>query len=59
MLPSGSAIASAGRIRPNTMSFGSFTTPSTSPLSTMTFKATLVNSPKNAFQSPGTHQRTG
>ena len=46
---------SAGRMRPKTMSSGSLTTPSTSPVSTITFSRTLVNRPKKAFQSPGTH----
>src|SRR5579863_2641296 len=46
---------SAGRTRPNTMPSGSFTTPRHRPVSTITFSATLVNSPKNPFQSPGTH----
>src|SRR5665811_83798 len=54
-------------MRPNTVSGGSFTTPKHSPDRTMTFKRTLVNRPKNPFQSPGTqsfisgspeHQRT-
>src|SRR5215216_4677869 len=58
MLPSGRAMPSAGRMRPKTMSFGSLATPSTSPVRTMTLRATLVKSPKKAFQSPGTHQRT-
>src|SRR5580692_8920966 len=47
---------SAGRMRPNTMSSGSLTTPRHSPVSTMTFSATLVNRPKKPFQSPWTHQ---
>src|ERR1700693_3402145 len=52
-------MASAGRMRPKTRSPGSLTTPSVSPVRTMTFSTTLVKRPKNAFQSPGTHQRTG
>src|SRR3981081_2117940 len=48
----------AGRIRPKTIASGSFTTPSTSPVSTSTLSSTLVNNPKNAFQSPGTHKGT-
>ena len=52
-------MASAGRMRPNTTSSGNFTTPRTNPVSTMTFNMTLVKSPKNAFQSPGTHNFTG
>src|SRR5262247_3619376 len=49
---------SAGRIRPNTTSSGRFTTPRQSPVRTITFRTTLVNSPKKPFQSPGTHHRT-
>src|SRR6516165_8777578 len=49
----------AGKIRPKTISFGSLTTPRQSPVSTITFSTTLVNRPKNPFQSPGTHQRIG
>src|SRR5262252_2124388 len=49
---------SAGRIRPNTTSSGRFTTPRQRPVSTITFRTTLVNSPKKPFQSPGTHHRT-
>src|SRR5262249_37671549 len=52
-------MARAGRIRPNTMSPGILTTPRVRPVSTITLSTTLVKRPKNAFQSPGTHQRTG
>ncbi len=45
-------------MRPNTVSAGRCTTPRHSPVSTITLRITLVNSPKNPFQSPGTHQRT-
>ena len=38
---------------------GSSTTNSTSEVSTITLRMTLVNSPKNAFQSPETHHRAG
>src|SRR6516164_2458210 len=48
---------SAGRMRPYTMSAGRLTTCRQSPVSTMTFRTTLVNRPKKPFQSPGTHQR--
>src|SRR5579883_3232969 len=50
---------SAGRMRPKTMSPGSLMTPRHRPVSTMTLSTTLVNRPKNPFQSPGTHQRMG
>src|SRR5271163_1597328 len=43
-------------MRPNTMPSGSLTTPRQRPVSTITFNATLVNRPKNAFQSPGTQK---
>src|SRR6266508_2735532 len=59
ILPRGRATARAGRIRPKTMSPGSLTTPKLRPVSTMTLSTTLVKRPKNAFQSPGTHHRTG
>src|SRR5712671_360956 len=39
------------------MSGGRLTTCRHSPVSTMTLRTTLVNSPKKPFQSPGTHQR--
>src|SRR6516164_5866816 len=39
------------------MSAGRLTTCRHSPVSTMTLRTTLVNSPKKPFQSPGTHQR--
>src|SRR6516164_8168474 len=39
------------------MSAGRLTTCRHSPVSTMTLRRTLVNSPKKPFQSPGTHQR--
>src|SRR3954465_13796779 len=39
------------------MSFGSLMTKSTRPDRTRTFNRTFVPSPKNAFQSPGTHSR--
>src|SRR6266478_5222679 len=58
MLPMGSAMPRAGRMRPKTMSLGIFTTPRDSPVRTMTLSATLVKKPKKAFQSPGTHSRT-
>jgi len=48
---------SAGRMRPKTMSFGIFTTPSASPDKTMTLSKTFVNKPKKPFQSPDTHHR--
>src|ERR1700730_4176703 len=41
------------------MSAGRLTTCRHSPVSTMTLRTTLVNSPKKPFQSPGTHQRGG
>ena len=40
----------AGRIRPKTISFGSLTTPRTSPERTSTLRMTLVNNPKKAFR---------
>src|SRR5262249_13633654 len=52
-------MARAGRMRPNTMSPGILTTPRVRPVSTITLSTTLVKRPKKAFQSPGTHQRTG
>src|SRR5215470_1598494 len=52
-------MARAGRMRPNTMSPGILTTPKVRPVSTITLSTTLVKRPKKAFQSPGTHQRTG
>src|SRR6266852_4740587 len=58
MFPIGSAMPRAGRMRPKTMSLGILTTPSDSPVRTMTLSATLVKKPKKAFQSPGTHSRT-
>ncbi len=48
---------SAGSTRPYTVSGGKFTTYRHNVVSTMTFNSTLVNRPKNPFQSPGTHQR--
>ena len=48
---------SAGRMRPNTVSAGSCTTPRQSPVRTITLSRTLVNSPKKPFQSPGTQNR--
>src|ERR1035438_4852256 len=54
----GNAIPSAGRMRENTISGGSFTTPKLRPESTMTLSRTLVNRPKKPFQSPGTHGLT-
>src|SRR5690349_19320933 len=48
---------SAGRMRPNTVSAGSWTTPRQSPVSTITFSSTLVKRPKNPFRSPGTQSR--
>src|SRR5580704_13136858 len=47
---------SAGSTRPKTISSGILTTPRQNPVRTMTLSATLVNRPKNPFQSPGTHQ---
>ncbi len=49
---------SAGRMRPNTVSAGSCTTPRHRPVRTMTLSRTLVNRPKKPFQSPGTQRRT-
>src|SRR5438067_1749993 len=49
---------SAGRMRPKTTSPGSWITPITRPVSTRTLSSTLVNSPKNAFQSPATQSDT-
>ena len=49
---------SAGRIRPNTVSAGSCTTPRQSPVRTITLRRTLVKSPKNPFQSPATQNLT-
>src|ERR1051326_3303107 len=57
-LPRGKAMPSAGKIRPKTMPPGSCTTPMTRPVRTSTLSKTLVNSPKKAFQSPGTHNAT-
>src|SRR6516164_5682967 len=48
---------SAGRMRPNTVSAGSWTTPRHRPVSTITFSSTFVNRPKKPFRSPGTHRR--
>src|SRR5579871_82509 len=48
---------SAGRILPNTIPSGSFTTPSTRLLNTITLRITFVPRPKNAFQSPAAHRR--
>ena len=47
-----------GRMRPNTVSAGSWTTPRQSPVSTITLSSTLVNRPKKPFQSPATQKRT-
>src|SRR5690349_6606588 len=44
-------------MRPKTMSFGSLMTNRTRLDRTRTFNRTFVPSPKNAFQSPGTHSR--
>src|SRR5689334_10744091 len=48
---------SAGKIRPNTVSAGIWTTPRHRPVSTITLSRTLVNSPKKPFRSPMTHRR--
>ena len=49
---------SAGRMRPNTIESGIFSTKRNRPVSTSMLTRMLVPKPKNAFQSPGV-QRAG
>src|SRR5437667_2657654 len=44
-------------MRPYTYWLGSWITPLTNPVSTMTLSKTLVNNPKYAFKSPAVHSR--
>src|SRR5438477_4586175 len=44
-------------MRPYTYWLGSWITPLTNPVSTMTLSKTLVNNPKYAFRSPVVHSR--